>query len=203
MPRYTHVRDTRRFGCDQEADREDLRRDLRDVLDDPDTDYGDLHAILCKHFPEEAGQVHREVSEDRRGVHAWAKDRRERRRLSKDMGMRRDRRLGRDFGPENLTEPGPSRSIEEFERTRTASDMAMDARARRNPGFASFSGRDRQSSCGRGSPGPGSAGSSTHQRSIIRTIATCRNTGAPGAGQRARPRAAEVGRHAVGRARRR
>jgi hypothetical protein len=139
MPRFTSkLRNPRRMGRDQEESMEALREDLKECLDDPDSDYGDLHAVLASHFPEEASQVHREISQDARGVHGWAKDRRERRRLT------------RDVGPGPAMEPA-GRPVEEFrpkdrpnENMRDAQDargMAMDARASHDSAFRSFRAR--------------------------------------------------------------
>ena len=112
------------------------------MIDDPDTTAGELIAALVEHCPEDQQEdLHhalREISEDRRGPRRWARDRLELRRYSKDARHRSHyRRMGRDFGPENLTEPGPSRSIEEFRdandarpvrRAMDSSKMAFDQR---------------------------------------------------------------------------
>jgi hypothetical protein len=145
----THFTRPRRFGKDEEASEQ-----LRQMLDDPDINIADLVAAAVEHCPddqqEELHRALRELSEDRRGPHAWSADRLEMRRLSKDMRDRRarDRRLGRDFGPENLTGRG-SDPIENFGRSEAnrqideaagdrrrmgADQMAMDGRV--PPGLA-------------------------------------------------------------------
>jgi hypothetical protein len=139
MPHYTKDRGftrARRMGRDEGEE------ELHQMLDDPDVTAGELIAALIEHCPqdreEELHGALQELAADRRGHRAWARDRLERRAL--DRGLRRHRPpAGRDFGPENLTQPGSSHSIEEFFptsshdwRPRTASDMAFDA-ARRSP----------------------------------------------------------------------
>jgi hypothetical protein len=136
MPRFTSkLRNPRRMGRDQEESMEALREDLKECLDDPDSDYGDLHAVLASHFPEEASQVHREISQDARGVHGWAKDRRERRRLTRDVGpgpaMEPAGRPVEEFRPEN-------RPNENMRGANDARAMAMDAQHYRRPSLAGF-----------------------------------------------------------------
>jgi hypothetical protein len=124
------------------------------MVDDPDASAGELIAALIEHCPpdkaEELHEAVRSLSSDSRGSRSWARDKLESRRLGKDMRRARDkRRLGRDFGPENLTEAVRRGPIEEFrsERDRQleqgedrcrAHDMAMDARARQDSNFAHF-----------------------------------------------------------------
>jgi hypothetical protein len=147
MAHYTRDRGfnrARRMGRDQEEGLEELH----EMLDDPNVTAGELLAALIEHAPpdkeEDLHNALREMGEDRRGYRSWAKDRLERRAL--DRGMRRHRPpAGRDFGPENLTQSGSSRPVEEFFATsshgsgssndwrpRSAADMAYD-RALRSP----------------------------------------------------------------------
>ena len=135
---YTRAR---RMGRDEE----EARKDLRELTEDEDCDFGDLlAAAINAASPEQQTEVAdalRKMSEDSRGPRSWARDRLEMRRLGRDMRSR-DRRLGRDLSVENLTEPGRSGSIEEFgtpgeRRTEEAEDrrrrlagdrMALDSR---------------------------------------------------------------------------
>jgi len=135
------TRGVRRMGCDEEEGREEIR----EMLDDPDVSAGEVIAALIKHCPEEqAEDLHhslREMSADSRGHRAWARDKLERRRYTKDARRHgRDRRMGRDFGTENLTD-NTSPRIEEFgserdrgweqgEDRRGAMDMAFDGSTR-------------------------------------------------------------------------
>jgi hypothetical protein len=144
---------SRRLGRDEE-------NELQELIDDPDSGFADVLAAAIAASasdPEKTQEMHealREVASDGRGPHAWARDRLEMRRHARDTSRHgRDRRLGRDFGPENMTEPGGGRSIERFanereyrneegEDRRHAHDLAMDAKARRDPGgFGSFARR--------------------------------------------------------------
>jgi|SRR5208282_6164110 len=156
---YTRAR---RLGRDQE---EDGRQELRELLDDPNADFGDIIAAAIEHAqndPEKAEEVHealREIAEDRRGPRSWAADRMERRRIGKDMRARRakDARRARDEPPPFEGRPRPGggmdpisggrlfdpdrdygRSGEEGQDRRTAADMALDARARQDSNFAHF-----------------------------------------------------------------
>ena len=64
----------------------------------------------------------------RRGPRRWARDKLEMRRYSRDARRRgHDRRLGKDFGPENLTEPGPAGGPEDFRAERHV-EGGMDSR---------------------------------------------------------------------------
>jgi hypothetical protein len=135
MAHYTRDRSfsrARRMGRDEEEGREELNS----MLGDPDVSAGELIAALIEHCPEDKEvDLHnalKELSEDRRGPRAWARDRLERRAL--DRGLRRnsrplggrDRGYGRDFGPENLSAPSSSHPIEEF---RTQRDREFDREA--------------------------------------------------------------------------
>jgi hypothetical protein len=136
---YTRAR---RMGRDEEEG----RQELRDLCDDPDCNFGDLLAAAIQAAsPEQQQEVSsalREMGEDRRGSHSWARDRLERRRLGRDI---RARRLGRDEPEPFPGRPRPGGSdpmIYGWEdeaadrRPRPAHDMAMDDRATRD--FAHF-----------------------------------------------------------------
>jgi hypothetical protein len=92
-----------RYAYDQEAG----AAELREMLNDPDVSIADLVAAAIEHCPDdqlpELHQALTGLSEDRRGPRSWARDRLERRQLSRDMRSR-DRRMGRDFGTESLTD---------------------------------------------------------------------------------------------------
>ena len=144
MPRFTKARSFGGRDQEEEAGREEIRQ----MLDDPDVEAGELIAALVEHCPEDQREgvvaALRELTEDRRGPRAWARDKLEMRRLSRDARRHgRDRRMGRDFGPENLTEPGSASPIEEFRPEgdrRTAMDssrMAFD----RGTSYSSFAKR--------------------------------------------------------------
>lgn len=91
---------SRRYAYDEELDREDLK----ELIDDPSTDFGDLLAAVIEQAPEDKQEeIHeavRALGEDKRGPRSWARDRMERRRLGKDIRRGRDRRTGRDQPPE-------------------------------------------------------------------------------------------------------
>jgi hypothetical protein len=80
------------------------------MLDDYELDIGDLIACAIEYSPmskqEGLHEAVRGLSEDRRGPHSWARDRLERRQLSRDMRARRarDRRMGKDLETEQLTD---------------------------------------------------------------------------------------------------
>ena len=143
MPRFTKARS---FGRDQEE--EAGREELREMINDRDTTAGELLACLFEHCPpDEREDLHaalRELTEDRRGPRSWARDRLELRHHVRDAQRHgRDRRMGRDFGEENMTEPASARPIEEFRPEgdrRTAMDssrMAFD----RGTSYSSFAKR--------------------------------------------------------------
>src|SRR5690349_15254093 len=109
MPRY---RNTYRLAYDQEEGMEELK----EMLDDGDVDFGDLIAAAVEYAPEgkqdQALAAMREMAHDSRGPRAWARDRLERRRLSKDMGP--------------AMEPGGAPQIEHFsERSDNADAQGM------------------------------------------------------------------------------
>jgi hypothetical protein len=133
-----------RYAYDQE---DDGAEQLRAMLDDGDVDLGDLIAACIEHAPESKQQetydAVRSLSEDRRGPRNWARDRLERRQLSRDARAKRarDKRLGKDLDPDQLT--GRGSPIEGFGRSDAdkeireaggqdrrffGSDMALDGR---------------------------------------------------------------------------
>jgi hypothetical protein len=76
-------------------------QEIDDLVNDPETTGADiLGAIIESCSPEQAAEIAaaaREMAEDRRGPHAWARDKHELRRLSKDARLRsRPRGFGRD-----------------------------------------------------------------------------------------------------------
>jgi hypothetical protein len=101
----------RRFGYDQENDEGTAQ--LRQMLDDDELDVADLIACAVEYAPEHKReglhQALHELGEDRRGPRSWARDRLERRKLSKDMRERRarDRRLGKDDPEPFVGRPRP------------------------------------------------------------------------------------------------
>jgi hypothetical protein len=93
----------------EEEDDRELRDALRRAADSAEIDPEDAEIILeglaaqGEGDPEIAGrlgQLARELGEDRRGAAAWARDRRERRRLGRDRLLaHRPRKFGRDNPP--------------------------------------------------------------------------------------------------------
>jgi hypothetical protein len=124
---------SRRYAYDQE----DGAAELREMLNDPDVDLGDLIAACVLHGPEskqeETYDAVRSLSEDARGPRSWARDRLERRQLSRDARAKRarDKRLGKDLGPNELTESGRSGRIEGFGRSEADRDINEAAGDRR------------------------------------------------------------------------
>jgi hypothetical protein len=140
----THFTRPRRFGRDEEASAQ-----LREMLDDADINIADLVAAAVEHCPDDQQQeLHEALSamgSDRRGPRSWAADRLERRRLGKDMRERRarDRRLGKDFGSENLTD-NLGYPIEQFRRSdadRQINEAAGDRRMGADMAFDTHSAR--------------------------------------------------------------
>jgi hypothetical protein len=72
--RFTRAR---RPGRDEEGSEQ-----LREMLDDPDLDFGDLIAVAIEHAPEDRQEdlyeALRQIGEGRRGPRSWARDRRHR-----------------------------------------------------------------------------------------------------------------------------
>jgi hypothetical protein len=129
MARFTTARSSRRFGRDEAVE------EFRSMLDDdPEASFGEILAGAIEAAPEDQQQevfeALRELGEDSRGPRSWARDRMERRRLSKDADGRLRRMGGRD---EPLSSSGnlpPRGSVEgEDRRGRLAGDrrMAYDA----------------------------------------------------------------------------
>lgn len=113
----------RRIGADEE---------FREMVDDPDTSFSELLAAIIDGASEE-GQVEiaealRDLGMDTRGPRSWARDRLERRRLSKDSDAR-IKRMGRD---DPWPDPRNAAEREGEDRRRMAGDnrMALD----RSPG---------------------------------------------------------------------
>jgi hypothetical protein len=129
-----HYRQARRFGRD-EID-EGFRRELRDMTDDPNIDFGDLLAFIIENAPDEKqpeiytalGELGEDVRRGR-GHRSWAADRLERRRYARD----RVARGGRDDPPEFPGRPRPGGEIDPAgatDRRPVAADMAFDSRSR-------------------------------------------------------------------------
>lgn len=112
----------RRFGRDEELDREEMK----ELIDDPDSDFGDILAAIVEQAPddrmEEVHEAMRELSMDARGPRSWARDRMERRRLGRDAR----RRLGRDDPAPFPGRPRTGGGMDPME-DRRAHDMALDA----------------------------------------------------------------------------
>jgi len=88
----------RRMGRDEQE------QEFRDLLDDPESSFGDILAAAIEACPpDKLDEVHgalRGLGEDRRGPHSWAADRMERRRLGRDaLRHRPAHRFGRDDPP--------------------------------------------------------------------------------------------------------
>jgi hypothetical protein len=119
MPRFTHARPSRRFSRDEATE------EFKSMLDDPDADFGTILAGAISAAPEEQQeevyQALRELGEDSRGPRSWARDRLERRRLSKDA----DGRLRRMGARDDPTFEGMPRNGTEEDRGRA---MAGDRR---------------------------------------------------------------------------
>ena len=107
---------SRRMGRDEEGGEE-----LREMLSDQDASPSEMLAALIQYAPEdrqeELYQALNELASDRRGAHAWAADRLERRRLGRDMRERRarDRRLGRDDPEPFPGRPRPGGGMDPFD----------------------------------------------------------------------------------------
>jgi len=104
----------RKYGRDQ---KEEGRRELRELLDDPDCSFADILAAAIEHCPpdkaEELYSALREIGEDRRSPHQWARGRLERRQLTKDMRRNgRDQRYGRDEPPPFEGRPRPGGTMD-------------------------------------------------------------------------------------------
>jgi hypothetical protein len=121
---------SRRMGKDEEEEQEELK----EILNDPDAPFKARQSALmalCSE-DEEVYPTVREIGEDRRGPHSYARDALEHYRSAK--AARDKRRLGKDFGPENLTDPNSLREMEQRsgaeDRRRLAGDMAYDTGGR-------------------------------------------------------------------------
>jgi hypothetical protein len=119
----TRFTKARRLGRDEE-ETADIAEEMRELIADPEADFSDLIAMLVEAAPEkvpEIGQTMREIGEDSRGIHAWARDKRELRRHAK--------RFGRDQPPKFEGRPNPGGTMEgEDRRLRMAGDrMAYDS----------------------------------------------------------------------------
>jgi hypothetical protein len=128
------------------AVRDACRRAADADLDDPEA-LEELVEILAEEHPEIIGSAAREITEDGRGPHRWARDRRALRMNRDALRLRSPRRAGdrpsisRDYGPPNVGREDNSPPIENFaerrgqahrEETggldrRRAHDMAFDA----------------------------------------------------------------------------
>jgi hypothetical protein len=104
--RHRHVRDALRRAADAD-------------LDDPET-LEELVEILAEEHPEVLGRATREIGEDGRGPHRWARDRRALRMSRDTLRLRSPRRagdrptVGRDYGPPGVGQSNRSPTIENF-----------------------------------------------------------------------------------------
>jgi hypothetical protein len=127
------------------ADTEDRHRTIRDAcrraadadLDDPDAIEEPIEALAESH-PEILGAATREITEDGRGAHRWARDRRERRMSRDALHHRPPRRAGdrptlvrdkENWGPYANEEP--ARPIENFPERRGQSHRQETLNRRR------------------------------------------------------------------------
>ena len=81
----TRFRAERKLGRDEED--ADIADEIRDVINDPESDFADLIALVVEAAPEKVPEISatmREIGSDARGIHAWARDKREMKRLGRD-----------------------------------------------------------------------------------------------------------------------
>jgi len=135
-PLYDEGKDamTTRFTRARRMGRDEAVEEFRSLLDDPEADFGDIVAAAIEAAgegqQEEIHQAIREMGEDTRGPRSWARDRMERRRLSKDSDARL-RRMGRDV-EDPLRDLEPRGSVSGEDRRPMAGDrrLAMDSSPR-------------------------------------------------------------------------
>ncbi len=87
-----------RDGDLSEGERARIVKDrLRRISEDDEEDFDpqEILEIMSEHFPQETREAIQEMGEDRRGPRSWARDRRELRRVSRDLHFRRARDAGR------------------------------------------------------------------------------------------------------------